>query len=46
MHYLDSKNNGADQLCGAFVYANAKVRFSHDAAHFKNKNVISALRLC
>ena len=39
MYYLCSENKGADQLCGyaklicAFVFAYAKSRFSHDAAH-------------
>ena len=35
LHYLCSKNKSADQLhCNhAFVFAYAKSRFSHDAAH-------------
>ena len=36
LHYLCSENKGADQLCGYFVFAYAKSRFSHDAAHIKS----------
>ena len=32
---LCSKNKGADQLIRVFVFAYAKSRFSHDAAHIK-----------
>ena len=44
LFYTCSENKGADQLCGAvtvtaklicvFVFAFAKIRFSHDEAHF------------
>ena len=42
LYYLCSENKGADQLRGyreadlRFVFAYAKSRFSHDAAHFMN----------
>ena len=31
--HVCSENKGADQLCCAFIFAYAKSRFSHDAAH-------------
>ena len=34
MFFLCSENKGADQLICVFVFAYAKSRFSHDAAHF------------
>ena len=41
MHYLCSKNKGADQLHGyrVFVFAYAKIRFSHDAALLIHNNL-------
>ena len=43
LYYLYSENKGADQLLGTkllicgFLFAYAKNRFSHDAAHFSHK---------
>ena len=36
LYYLCSGNKGADQLICVFVFAYAKGRFSHDAAHIGN----------
>ena len=36
LSYPCSESKGADQLICTFVFAYAKVRFSHDAAHMKS----------
>ena len=33
LYYPCSENKGADKLICVFVFAYAKIRFSHDAAH-------------
>ena len=41
LYYLCSKTKGADQLICVFVFAYAKSRFSHNAAHLTSDSKFS-----